>query len=354
MDTQRPVLADQTQQITSPATIMSASPSNRSTSRPASAASVDDGLYSPTSMQRSSSADHNKVSKRKGQYSSPPGLDRPQKKKKHIDIGHPKGTRSVSTLTPAQLARKRANDREAQRAIRARTKEHIERLEAELDELRSVHSRDQAVQELLRRNRMLEDELRSLRESVGLSSSHNSSSYHSAASYSMVGSLTSPRTSPYPSSDFSAPPPPPPPGNLPDYASAGYGPFAPAAAAGNAPSSAASAENWAAPGSTTSVPSNVSSPCSTNNDEYGTGSAYLPTSAPNPMVPSPASLRHHHGIKMEYEDGNDHGFPLEQHRTSSSSSMTLASNGFMPPQQHAAAWPPTSGMYYAAMQPPVY
>ncbi|KAG9255509.1 uncharacterized protein F5Z01DRAFT_545456 [Emericellopsis atlantica] len=303
---------------------MSASPSNRSTSRPASAASVDDGLYSPTSMQRSSSTDHSKVSKRKG-------------------------TRSVSTLTPAQLARKRANDREAQRAIRARTKEHIERLEAELDELRSVHSRDQAVQELLRRNRMLEDELRSLRESVGLSSSHHSSSYQAAASYSMAGSLTSPRTSPYPSSDFSAPPPPPPPGNLPDYTSAGYGPFA-----GNASSSATSAENWAAPGSTASVPSNVSSPCSTNNDEYGTGSAYLPTSAPNPMVPSPASLRHHHGIKMEYEDGNDHGFPLEQHRSGSSSSMTLASNGFMPPQQHAAAWPPASGMYYAAMQPPVY
>ncbi|KAH7248379.1 hypothetical protein B0J15DRAFT_400930 [Fusarium solani] len=38
-----------------------------------------------------------------------------------------KGTRSGSTLTPSQLARKGANDREAQRAIRARTKEHIER-----------------------------------------------------------------------------------------------------------------------------------------------------------------------------------------------------------------------------------
>lgn len=43
-----------------------------------------------------------------------------------------KGSRSVSTLTPAQLSRKRANDREAQRAIRARTKENTERLEREV------------------------------------------------------------------------------------------------------------------------------------------------------------------------------------------------------------------------------
>jgi serine phosphatase RsbU (regulator of sigma subunit) len=97
-------------------------------------------------MARSSSSEQGKVSKRKG-------------------------TRSVSTLTPAQLARKRANDREAQRAIRARTKEHIERLESEIDELRGMQNRDQAVQELLRRNRALEDELNRLRESMGLPSS---------------------------------------------------------------------------------------------------------------------------------------------------------------------------------------
>ncbi|KAH7169631.1 uncharacterized protein B0J16DRAFT_49229, partial [Fusarium flagelliforme] len=48
-----------------------------------------------------------------------------------------KKTRRVSTLTPEQLARKRANDREAQRTIRIRTKEHIERLERELAELKS-------------------------------------------------------------------------------------------------------------------------------------------------------------------------------------------------------------------------
>jgi regulator of replication initiation timing len=74
----------------------------------------------------------------------------------------------VSTLTPSQLARKRANDREAQRAIRARTKEHIERLEREIEELKSRYSRDETVQELLRRNKALEQELATLRETLGL------------------------------------------------------------------------------------------------------------------------------------------------------------------------------------------
>lgn len=72
----------------------------------------------------------------------------------------------MSTLTPSQLARKRANDREAQRAIRTRTKEHIERLERELEELKSKQHRDPTIQELMRRNKALEDELIRLRESV--------------------------------------------------------------------------------------------------------------------------------------------------------------------------------------------
>ncbi|EQK97470.1 bZIP transcription factor [Ophiocordyceps sinensis CO18] len=91
-----------------------------------------------------------------------------------------KGTRSVSTLTPSQLARKRANDREAQRAIRARTKEHIERLERELDEFRCNQSRDKTVQELLRRNRALEDEVRRLKDS-NMSTSMTSSPYSAPA-----------------------------------------------------------------------------------------------------------------------------------------------------------------------------
>ena len=74
----------------------------------------------------------------------------------------------MSTLTPSQLARKRANDREAQRAIRARTKEHIERLEREIEELKSRNTRDETVQELLRRNKALEQEVTNLRKTLGL------------------------------------------------------------------------------------------------------------------------------------------------------------------------------------------
>jgi hypothetical protein len=79
---------------------------------------------------------------------------------------HYLGTRRVSTLTPARLARKRANDREAQRAIRARTKEHIERLERELAELKSKQGCDQTVQELLRRNKAIEKVLIRLKEII--------------------------------------------------------------------------------------------------------------------------------------------------------------------------------------------
>jgi transposase len=45
------------------------------------------------------------------------------------------GTRSVNTRSEAQLERKRANDREAQRIIRQRTREHIENLERQVAEL---------------------------------------------------------------------------------------------------------------------------------------------------------------------------------------------------------------------------
>ncbi len=46
-------------------------------------------------------------------------------------------SRGVANLTPEQLAKKRANDREAQRAIRERTKGQIERLERQIQELTS-------------------------------------------------------------------------------------------------------------------------------------------------------------------------------------------------------------------------
>ena len=47
------------------------------------------------------------------------------------------GSRGVANLTPEQLAKKRANDREAQRAIRERTKNQIESLEKRIQELTS-------------------------------------------------------------------------------------------------------------------------------------------------------------------------------------------------------------------------
>ena len=47
------------------------------------------------------------------------------------------GSRGVTSLTPEQLNKKRANDREAQRAIRERTKNQIETLERRVQELTS-------------------------------------------------------------------------------------------------------------------------------------------------------------------------------------------------------------------------
>ncbi|KIL95794.1 hypothetical protein FAVG1_00532 [Fusarium avenaceum] len=226
-----------------------------------------------------------------------------------------KGTRSVSTLTPSQLARKRANDREAQRAIRARTKEHIDRLERELEDLKSKQSRDQTVQELLRRNQALEEELMRLKENMGVSMtsspysapgtalsvtipvSTTSPPHHSILTTPSVyddnlstgsGAIPSPRGSPYPSGDYSP---------LPDYGQQYVLPN--------------NCESWA---STVScpVPSNVSSP-SSSADDYNAG--YIPTSVPTSMLPSNntssssiSAVGHAHKdvIKMEYEDVDSH------------------------------------------------
>ncbi|KAI5457983.1 hypothetical protein BGZ63DRAFT_492842 [Mariannaea sp. PMI_226] len=55
----------------------------------------------------------------------------PTRKKKKFGPG----SRGVANLTPEQLAKKRANDREAQRAIRERTKNQIDSLERRIKEL---------------------------------------------------------------------------------------------------------------------------------------------------------------------------------------------------------------------------
>lgn len=79
------------------------------------------------------------------------------------------GTRSVATLSEAQLARKRANDREAQRLIRQRTKDHIEQLEHRIQELSGDRGEDGELHELRRRNSELKKELRDLKEIRALS-----------------------------------------------------------------------------------------------------------------------------------------------------------------------------------------
>ncbi|UKZ67930.1 uncharacterized protein TrAtP1_009090 [Trichoderma atroviride] len=214
-----------------------------------------------------------------------------------------KGTRSVSTLTPAQLARKRANDREAQRAIRARTKEHIERLERELAELKGVQSRDRKVQELLRRNKILEEEIARLREHLGYTATESSYSSNAAGTPSTIinnardlffgqltpspsvydgdlssssGAVPSPRVSPLPSGDFH---------QIPDYAQQSYGHI-----------TSAASEQWPASVPPNPVLGNIPSPSSpAHGDEYNVG--YIPTSVPTSMMPS--SLKE---IKQDYDE----------------------------------------------------
>lgn len=79
------------------------------------------------------------------------------------------GTRRVTSLTAEQLERKRANDREAQRTIRQRTKEHIERLELQVAELRAKGDK---FDEITRRNAILETEIRALRHQLATSPGH--------------------------------------------------------------------------------------------------------------------------------------------------------------------------------------
>lgn len=78
------------------------------------------------------------------------------------------GTRSVSTLSAAQLERKRANDRDAQRAIRQRTKDHIDGLEKTINDLRTTQ---EATEKLLaatqNHNREIVEENAYLRSKLG-------------------------------------------------------------------------------------------------------------------------------------------------------------------------------------------
>lgn len=82
-------------------------------------------------------------------------------------------------MTLAQRERKRANDRRSQRASRARTRQHIQHLERELEGLRDIDPEDggdenSAIQELIRRNQELEIELVRLRSASASPLSANS------------------------------------------------------------------------------------------------------------------------------------------------------------------------------------
>ena len=67
------------------------------------------------------------------------------------------GSRGVSNLTPEQLTKKRANDREAQRAIRERTKGQIEALEQKIQQLTSQRPY-QELQDIVRQKDHVEAE----------------------------------------------------------------------------------------------------------------------------------------------------------------------------------------------------
>ncbi|KAL8708070.1 MAG: hypothetical protein Q9220_007002 [cf. Caloplaca sp. 1 TL-2023] len=66
-------------------------------------------------------------------------------------------SRGVANLTPDQLAKKRANDREAQRAIRERTKSQIETLERKIQELSSQQPHKE-LQTILKQKQLVENE----------------------------------------------------------------------------------------------------------------------------------------------------------------------------------------------------
>ncbi|EXL40789.1 hypothetical protein FOCG_16733 [Fusarium oxysporum f. sp. radicis-lycopersici 26381] len=70
-------------------------------------------------------------------------------------------------MTPCQFQRKREKDREAQRSICARTKDHMLRLEAELADLKNSGSGSDGIKrELRQKNQILEEEATRLNRAV--------------------------------------------------------------------------------------------------------------------------------------------------------------------------------------------
>ncbi|KAL5610587.1 hypothetical protein FOBRF1_006704 [Fusarium oxysporum] len=246
-------------------------------------------------------------------------------KPKRKDLRQTIAPEEISTLTPSQLARKRAKDREAQRAIRARTKEHIERLDRELAVLKLSQICDQTVQELLNRNSALEEELMRLKKDMrvqitsslysapGLNSPQLSlpESFSSTLTYNdnlgtSSDAIHSPRGSLFSSDYYNF---------LPDY-SQQHVPLS-----NNCESLASTAS--------CPTPSNVSTPSSSA--DYNAG--YIPVSVLSSILPSSTnssniSVMFHKDVEMNYNNVGHHsiipqGLPLPDVSEESSSTQSL-------------------------------
>jgi hypothetical protein len=85
------------------------------------------------------------------------------KRRRTTAPGTSTSARGVANLTPDQLAKKRANDREAQRAIRERTKNQIENLERKIRDL-TAQQPYQELQHVLRQKERVEAENADIRK----------------------------------------------------------------------------------------------------------------------------------------------------------------------------------------------
>ncbi|KAK4110023.1 hypothetical protein N656DRAFT_293260 [Canariomyces notabilis] len=232
--------------------------------------------------------------------------------------GRRKGARTVSNMNPIQLAKKRANDREAQRNIRQRNKELIGRLTEQNGYLtEQLESKENQVQQLLSLKKALERELATLREALSLSSSDRAACQASTGFD--VERLPAAAATGHHSPVASRPPSFGSPGEYTTAAAAtSASPFVPSYLPTPEPCDA-----WPSVIPMTSavtVPSAVSSPGASpsaghpGTDDYGSG--FMPTSVPPPpvingsVIPSAASLSYRlHAAKMGYgELDTDQGY----------------------------------------------
>lgn len=87
------------------------------------------------------------------------------KRKRTSTAATASSNRGVAHLTPEQLERKRANDREAQRAIRERTKNHIDRLNREIETLKNSNPYKE-LQAVIKSREAVEAENRELKRRI--------------------------------------------------------------------------------------------------------------------------------------------------------------------------------------------